>query len=302
MQQSNGQFIHISLPELALVAAASACFAAAFWMRLRRLIQRGDGAIATASPPAAMQGEPAAPYRLPLFTTIAGTLACAVVLTWRAIAAHRFSLPLSDGFDAFILLVLLLALLWLYFQASRNADAIRGPAMLLLPTAAALLLLAGGLSLAGYRQFRATDPWLAIHVGAVILGTACFAAGAAGSVAYLLADRQLRRKQRVLPMASLASLEKFIRHAIVLGFPLLTLAAITGILRTIETARASTALQSLILSPKFILTFVAWVLFALLLHVKIAPSLRGARAAWLCLLGFALLLAVFAAVNWMPHS
>lgn len=53
-------------------------------------------------------------------------------------------------------------------------------------------------------------------------------------------------------------------------------------------------------AAKVLLTFVAWVVYALVLHSPINPSFRGRKAALLSVLGFVLMIGVLIAVQLMP--
>jgi ABC-type transport system involved in cytochrome c biogenesis permease subunit len=54
--------------------------------------------------------------------------------------------------------------------------------------------------------------------------------------------------------------------------------------------------------PKVLLTFVAWVVYALVLHSPINPSFRGRKTALLSVVGFVLMIGVIVAVQLMPGS
>lgn len=285
--------IHISILQLATILAACGFFLLAFWLQLRRF-SRDIRSEPSGTPP------PTAPWKLsPGLAAGGGVMLVALVLVSRAVSARRLTLGLSNYFDAFILLALLLTALWAWFEWTRH---LRSLALFLLPTIAILILIGAGLDMAGYRMFHTRNPWMLVHVGSILLGAACFAAGCASGVVYLLAERRLRFPNRSggrwLAAPPLASVEKFNRHAILLGFPLLTIAAVTGALWAVEDPH--TMGPDWFYSPKVILTALLWLVYASLLHVRLAPALRGSRAAWLSIAGFVLLLVVFAAANWMP--
>lgn len=274
---------NITIMEFVSLVAASFCFIMAFGFQTTALRRENNqpGDADTLSYSAASR-----------IWVMAGAVLSASILLWRGWRFGLWSLPLSDYFDACLLLALLLTGLWAWFRWTRQLKML---AIFLLPMTALLILLGGILGVAGYRNFDTRNPWIAVHIASILIGTVCFAAGCVSGFVYLLADHQLRRKNQNLPLPSLARLEAFNRHAILLGFPLLTLAAITGILEAMKDHQLMGA--HWYWSPKVILTVIAWGIYASLLHVKLTPAFRGARAAWLSILGFVLLLAVFAAVN-----
>ncbi|HTV47147.1 MAG TPA: NAD(P)-dependent oxidoreductase [Phycisphaerae bacterium] len=165
------------------------------------------------------------------------------------------------------------------------------------PTIAVLFLIAVTLALTKYHIFSTSNPWVAVHVSTVLLGTACFAMGCIGGIIYLAANRRLktpgRAARRIFILPSLERIEKINHYAIILGFLLLTASAIVGIFQAPAAMGAGWWH-----SPKVLLTLVIWLVYALLLNVRMAPVLRGARAAWLSILGFVLLLIVYAIMNW----
>lgn len=266
--------------EFISLLVAGLCFIAAFvWqaVELRRAVRASDAAgLARTS-------------KVSVAWVIGGAVVCGAILIWRGWRFGLWSLPLSDYFDAGLLLAILLTGLWIWFRWTRQLNTL---AIFLLPLTGLLILVGGILGAVGYRNFDTANPWIALHIGSILAGTVCFAAGCVSGLAYLLADRQLRHKKENLPLPPLARLEAFNRHAILLGFPLLTIAAITGIMEALVHPRAMG--PDWYWSPKVILTVVAWAVYAPLLHVKLTPSFRGARAAWLSIFGFALLLTVFA--------
>jgi ABC-type transport system involved in cytochrome c biogenesis permease subunit len=235
----------------------------------------------------------------------------AALLAWRAAAEGKITLPLHNHFDAFLALAILLALVLMYFRWTRHLSSL---SFFMLPMIAGLLLLGGILQIASPQNYPYENIWTKIHIATVVTGAACFALACVGAIVYLLTDRQLKRKTTPatsmgprggggggepsrLRFPPLASTEKFNQWMVYLGFPLLTLAMITGILRLSqsETPNPST----LHMSPKLSFAMMTWLIYAVLLHLPLAPSFRGQRAAWLSIIGFILFLAGYIAANWM---
>ncbi len=276
---------HLSILQYAAVVAAAVSFLAAFWFQFRELGNQKTQANAAA--------ECNWLVRSPNPAVVNGVFLTALLLVSRMVDAHSMTLPLADYFDAFLLLGLVLSMLWAYLQWTRY---LRALAAFLLPMIFAVLVVGMMLGALGYQHFDAHNPWVAAHIASVLLGTASFAAGCVGGMAYLLADRRLKKRGQIgwnlFSLPSLASIEKFTRHAIVLGFALLTVAAITGIFRAVRDPRLMGS--HWYLSPKVVLTAVVWLVYGLLLNMRLVPILRGARCAWLSIIGFALLMAIFA--------
>ena len=136
-----------------------------------------------------------------------------------------------------------------------------------------------------------------VHIFAATLGTAVFALGAGGSVVYLLVERQLKRRHlgnlgRRGP--ALETLDTLNRHAILLGFPVFTLALVTGAAFLGRLLREGGSLGALLTRPQYVLSVVSWLLFAGLLVGRVGWGLRGRRAALLTLYGFGAALSVLA--------
>ena len=277
---------HLTVLQAAVTLVACALFTSAFWMEIRN-------ADATSS-----NEKPKPIFPVGGLVGI-GAVLVALLLVSRGVDARRLSLPLADYFDAFLLLSLLLAGLWAWFAWTNHLKAL---ATFLLPMISLLVLLGGIMGVTGYHHFQDHNPWILVHIISVLSGAVFFAIGCVGGFVYLLADHRLRSHQRKgwarLPLPPLATLEKFNRNAILLGFPLLSIAAITGIFRAVQDP--ATMGPHWFYTPKFILACIVWLVYAALISVRLAPALRGSRAAMLSILGFVLLLAVFVAIKWMP--
>lgn len=275
---------NISVAQFGLLFLTSILFAAAFVMGLRN-IRRAVGGMGVA-PESASVGVAA---RSAIATA---TVLDLILLLWRAASENKLSLPLSNHFDAFTLLAFLLALVLIYLRWTRH---LRNLSFFLLPMITALLLLGGFLSMWWPQSYAYGGIWMRVHIVTIIAGTVCFALGCVGGVVYLIADRQLKRRgldssHRWIGLPPLASVEKFNQWMIYLGFPLLTVAIITGTLRVIQ---EPDILQRAPLLWKISLAILSWLVYAVIAHLPLAPRFRGPRAAWLWIVGFALFLGGF---------
>ncbi len=88
-------------------------------------------------------------------------------------------------------------------------------------------------------------------------------------------------KRNIQRLPSLQILDEANYRLITIGFPLLTLAIITGALWA-ESTRGSYFRWD----PKEILALVTWFIYALVLHVRLTAGWRGGRAAILSIVGF----------------
>lgn len=134
---------------------------------------------------------------------------------------------------------------------------------------------------------------LALHVGSVILGTASFTVAFAMALAYLLQERQVKRKrlggvfQRLPPLDVLDELGY---RCVAVGLPALTLGIVTGLFAG---ARAGSGQGAMGAWQQYV-GMVAWALFAGVLVLRLAAGWRGRRAAIGTILGYASALVVLA--------
>jgi ABC-type uncharacterized transport system permease subunit len=221
------------------------------------------------------------------------------VLVWHARSRGSW-LPLEDNFDAMVWLGLLLCMFVAYVQGTRP---LRGLDWFVMPIAIVLLVAAAVFGRERPREYLHTT-WSIVHVMAAYCGAAAFAVAGAVGAMYLLASNRLRHK-RLAPAAGLGSLER-LEHitvlSVTLGFALLTIGLITGLVRVLESGAGNPLGKDWYIQPKVLLTFLAWVVYALVLHSPINPSFRGRKTAMLSVVGFALMVGILIAVQWMPAA
>jgi ABC-type uncharacterized transport system permease subunit len=134
------------------------------------------------------------------------------------------------------------------------------------------------------------DALLPVHVAVNVLGIVFFALAFAVAIAYVIQERQLRRKHlgglfQRLP--SLDVLDSFGFRLVTIGFPLLTLGIITGAIWAVRSEPDPIALTT---AQGF--AILAWLFFASVLLLRVAAGWRGRRAAIGTMLGFACAVAV----------
>ncbi len=142
--------------------------------------------------------------------------------------------------------------------------------------------------------------WLGVHTTLAFLGDAAFAIAFGVGVMYLLQERQLKKKKpgvfyRRLP--SLEVLDELNYKSIALGFPLLTLAMVTG-------AIWANSVRGYFWSwdPKEIWSLITWLIYAAYLHARLVAGWRGRKAAYMAVGGFVLVLFTFLGVNLLMPS
>ncbi len=139
--------------------------------------------------------------------------------------------------------------------------------------------------------------WLGVHSIAAFSGYGAFAVAFCAGIMYLLQERSLKRKQRdefSRRLPSLETLDAINYRCLTIGFPLLTVAIITGALWA-ESAWGSYWRWD----PKETWSLITWFVYAALLHGRLTTGWRGRRAALLAIIGFAVLLFTFLGVNFL---
>jgi ABC-type uncharacterized transport system permease subunit len=217
----------------------------------------------------------------------AGGILCALGVIVLHASGRGDWIPINDNFEALIGLAVLLAAFVMYVQSTRP---IIGLDWFLMPVAIVLLAAAGVFGRLEYRQYQAlARAWYGVHRVSCYAGTAFFAIAAAGGAMYMSASRRLHLKQPTPMTGSLERLEHIMMTGVTLGFALLTVGLITGLAAMFD---GSARGQWPILLP----ACGAWLVYAVVMHAPINPRLRGRRAAFLSVVGFALVIGALVAV------
>jgi ABC-type uncharacterized transport system permease subunit len=123
------------------------------------------------------------------------------------------------------------------------------------------------------------------HIFLATLGVATFALASILEVLYLVQERRLKRKQLDRlgsGGAPLDTLDRLAARCVSIGFPIFTLALVTG---AIVVARMG-IVQKGTVRPEYVLAVASWVAFGVLLVARVG-GWQGRRAAWLTVSGFA---------------
>ena len=137
--------------------------------------------------------------------------------------------------------------------------------------------------------------WLIFHVIAIFIGDASFALACGLGILYLLQENAIKNKNhgfffRRLP--SLDLLDKTGYACIVAGFTMLTLGLVTGFVYAKTVWGRFWGWD-----PKEVWSGITWLLYAALLHERLAVGWRGRKSAIMSIIGFAVLLFTFLGVN-----
>lgn len=133
--------------------------------------------------------------------------------------------------------------------------------------------------------------WFSVHTVLAFAGDAAFALACGVGIMYLLQEHYVKSKHlgglfQRLP--SLQSLDYMNYRLITIGFPLLTLAIISGALWA-ESAWGGYWRWD----PREVWALITWLIYAIILHARLLAGWRGRRAAILSIIGFISILVAF---------
>ena len=137
--------------------------------------------------------------------------------------------------------------------------------------------------------------WFSIHISLAFLGNAAFAMAFGMGLMYLIQEHYLKSKHlgglfKRLP--NLQVLDALNYRLISIGFPLMTLAIITGMVW------GKSALAGFWRwDPKEVWSLITWLIYALILHMRLNTGWRGRKVAMLSVVGFLSVLFTFFGVN-----
>ncbi|HEX5884845.1 MAG TPA: cytochrome c biogenesis protein CcsA [Pyrinomonadaceae bacterium] len=218
---------------------------------------------------------------------------CALIADW-VIDGHYplFGLRETLSFLAWALVALYSLVLYRY-----RAQALGAFTMPLISVLTFIALIIGSDSGTAPAAFSAT--WLfPIHTTLLIFAYAAFFIVFIASVMYLLQERELKLKTfsaifHRLP--SLTTVNELATTAGAVGLTLLTLGIVTGMFWS--STRSGRIWHN---DPKEIFALLTWLLYFVLTIYRSTANWRGRRAAWLGVVGFALVLCTFFGARLLP--
>ncbi|MEX5717504.1 c-type cytochrome biogenesis protein CcsB [Geodermatophilus maliterrae] len=218
--------------------------------------------------------------------TALGALTHAGVLVARGMAADR--LPWGNMYE-FATAVVLVAVVAFLVLALRSPGLRHLGLFVLAPVVVSLVAI--GLFLyaeAGPLVAALRSSWLAVHVTTAILGFGVFFVSGIASVLYLARSRHEARggdaSGLVAHLPSAATLDRVAHRTAVFGFPIWTFAVIAGAIWA-ESAWG----RFWGWDPKETWAFIAWVVYAAYLHARTTAGWRGRPAAWVNVVGLAVM-------------
>ncbi|UCG80955.1 MAG: cytochrome c biogenesis protein CcsA [Desulfobacterales bacterium] len=133
--------------------------------------------------------------------------------------------------------------------------------------------------------------WRTFHIGTLIVGLAAFAIAFLVGILYLIQERAIKDKKRGFffrRLPSLNLLDSMGYTCLVTGFPMLTCGILTGV---IYAQMIHGRFWSW--NHKEISAGITWLVYAALLHERLAVGWQGRRAAIMIIVGFVILIFTF---------
>jgi cytochrome c-type biogenesis protein CcsB len=231
------------------------------------------------------------PSRFVIAVTCGGFIVHSVSILYRYVAAGH--LPITSMHEASSFFAWCIVLVFLMLQYRYRIGIMSS---FIMPVVFVLMLSSSVLP----REIKPLSPvlqsyWLGIHTSLAFLGNAAFAVAFGVGIMYLLQEHYVKTKRlgglfERLP--SLQILDEMNYRLITVGFSLLTLAIVTGALWA-ESAWGSYWRWD----PKEVWSLITWLIYALVLHIRLTAGLRGKKSAILSVIGFLVVLFTFFGVN-----
>lgn len=142
--------------------------------------------------------------------------------------------------------------------------------------------------------------WLIIHVLTAFAGNGIFAIAFLAGIMYLIQERQIKsRRPGALyhRLPSLEMLDALNYQCLILGFPLLTFGLVSGSLYAHYTLGSFWRWD-----PKEVWSLITWLLYAVLIHGRLASGWRGRRSALLSIIFFLVLVFSFLGVKFLVQG
>jgi cytochrome c-type biogenesis protein CcsB len=252
-----------------------------------RVAAEGNGAVATLAPPdsTSMRGTPERVGRSAVALTGLAVLVHASSLALRGAAIGR--VPWANMYEFTSAICCVAVACWLvalYRQGSAATSLRRLGGFVLLPVV--VLMFLGGTVL--YARAAPLIPslnsyWITIHVSAAITATGILLVSGVASALYLVGAPAGSRIAARLPDSTI--LDRVAYRTAVVAFPIWTFAIIAGAIW----AEAAWG-HYWGWDPKETCALVAWVVYAGYLHARATAGWRGSPAAWINVVGFAVML------------
>jgi ABC-type uncharacterized transport system permease subunit len=212
--------------------------------------------------------------------------------------------PVTSAFESMMVLSWIVALIGLYLMVRSPKPVAVG--IFVLPLVIGLVIVAGWFAprQSDWLQWGGTIAfWGTVH-GIFLLGGAVFSCVAFfAGLMYLAQMRRLKAKRPSrfgMALPSLEQSERINRGSITLAFPLLTFGLLIGMVLSVAVrSEANEALAHTLTwtDPKVLSALAMWLVFAVLLHARFRPAMRGKSVMVLTIVAFGFLVFTWVGVE-----
>ena len=130
------------------------------------------------------------------------------------------------------------------------------------------------------------NPWILIHIILILLGEALFTVAFISGLLYLFQEQRIKSKKVGNLLQKFPStLDKINHVCLIIGFPLITVGLALGLLLAKEIWG-----NNWVWGQKETWSLVTWLLYAVLIHGRLASGWKGRKAAFGAVLGFGIIL------------
>lgn len=230
-------------------------------------------------------------YKLTVYIVTLGFALHSISIIYRYILAGYIPITSMHEASSFFAWSITLVYLFLYYNYR-----LKNFGSFILPIVFLIMLFSSILS----REIKSSvialqSYWFGIHTVLAFLSNAFFAIACGIGIMYMLQEHYVKIKKPKLIFKELPSLEELdeLNYSLIsIGFPLLTLAIISGAIW------ANTAWGGFwSWDNKEIWAVITWLIYGLALHLRLVPKWRGKKLAILSIIGFIFVLVGFFGVN-----
>ncbi|MFN0172575.1 MAG: inner membrane protein YpjD [Bryobacteraceae bacterium] len=214
-----------------------------------------------------------------------------VAVIEEGLLTHHF--PANTVYESISLFAFLMAMLFLVAHWRYHLETL---SVVVYPLIFMMTLIAGlGRPVAAWSSPVVRSAWLTLHVVLVLLGYAAFLLTAVGAMAYLLQERELKRKKPqafYYRLPPLGTLDEVISRSMAVGFVLVTVAVVVA--ATWAFVEVGTGW---ITDPKIVISLGTWLLYLAMIFLRVSAGWRGRKAAVMALTALGC-----SAITWIAHA
>ena len=203
-------------------------------------------------------------------------------------------LPVTTAFESVMVLSWIVAFIGLYLMLHWPRQVAVG--IFVLPLVVGLVVAAGWFAprQSNWLEEGMITFWGTVHGIFLLGGAVCTCLAFAAGLMYLAQMRRLKSKRPArlgLTLPSLEQSERVNRGAITIAFPLLTFGLLIGLVLSVQAPgpASGTGVALRWTDPKVLSALGMWLVFAVLLHARFRPALRGRSVVVLTIVAFAFL-------------